>query len=217
MTKEKLGCSQEMLKLIACITMLIDHIGAILFPENDIFRIIGRIAFPIYCFLLIEGAKHTSNQTKYGVRLFVSAIIAEIPYDLAIHNHITWEHQNIMWTLLLGYLMILICEQCSTFSQKIVAILPFTALAEFGCTDYGLIGILTIAVFYLSYNKSLIWTIVGLTSISILNTAQIFALLSVIPLMLYNKQKLTHDKIIQYGFYLFYPIHLFVLYIINQL
>ena len=75
------------LKILAIITMTIDHIGAIVYPNIDIFRIIGRVSFPIFAFLLVEGFKHTSNKLKYFLRLILFAIITQPIYDYAFNNH----------------------------------------------------------------------------------------------------------------------------------
>ena len=98
---------QEWLKLIACITMLADHIGAILLPGCVLLRIIGRLSFPIYCFLLAEGAAHTRNAKGYALRLLICAILSEIPHDLALSGRVlTLGSLNTMFSLLLGFLMI---------------------------------------------------------------------------------------------------------------
>ena len=83
-TEKNFGLDGFVLKSIAMIAMLIDHIGAVLFPQYIGMRIIGRIAFPIYCFLLVEGAMHTSNIRKYELRLFLFALVSELPFDLEI-------------------------------------------------------------------------------------------------------------------------------------
>ena len=110
----KIKLNQENLKLIACGTMLIDHFAAVIllsmFPHTRnvvelyyILRIIGRLAFPIYCFLLVEGAHYTRNPKKYALRMAIGAVLSEIPYDLAFYGGWTLENQSVMITLLLGF------------------------------------------------------------------------------------------------------------------
>ena len=90
------------LKLIAVISMLLDHTGHVLFPGQIWFRYVGRLAFPIYSFLLAEGFFHTKNLKSYMFRLLFFGIISEIPFDLAFYDTVfTFEHQNVFWTLLL--------------------------------------------------------------------------------------------------------------------
>ena len=168
---EKRGLSQEGLKLIACITMLIDHIGATLalrmlqsMPVRneqygllvDIYytlRIIGRVAFPIYCFLLVEGACRTRNPKRYGLRLFVGMLLSEIPFDLAFsyrgHVLFDWNSNSVMVTLLLGFCMIEAMKRLNGIGKTAV-VLPFYLLAEWMHTDYAGLGILIIAVFALT-------------------------------------------------------------------
>ena len=99
----KKGLNSFQLKCIAIVTMLIDHIGAIIFPTQMGFRIIGRFSFPIFCFLLVEGFHHTKDVKKYMIRLGIFALISEIPYDLAFRNvFLEFERQNVFFTLLLG-------------------------------------------------------------------------------------------------------------------
>ena len=102
---QKRGLSQEGLKLIACITMLVDHIGAVFFPFTAWFRIIGRIAFPIYCFMLAEGVYHTKNPRKYGLRLLIGALLSEALYDCTFYGGFNWHYQNVMLALLIGFIM----------------------------------------------------------------------------------------------------------------
>lgn len=249
------GISQETLKLIACVTMLIDHIGAtlvsILFVRYPVggpafvwlealyrsTRIIGRIAFPIYCFLLVEGAYRTRDPKNYALRLFVGMLLSEIPFDLAFS--LTWmeydwklttpllgfhpEFNSVMMTLLLGFGMLQCMKHCKGFWRAVV-ILAFYVLAEELYTDYGGMGILLIAVFALTrgtaHEKPL--CILGCAALfcsgskdwqvfGIWIDTEIFALLSLIPIFCYDGRKLTHSKAVQWGFYLFYPAHILVL------
>ncbi|MFA7532979.1 MAG: TraX family protein, partial [Tissierellaceae bacterium] len=87
------------LKLIALTSMIIDHYGAIFHGDVILYRIIGRLAFPIYAFLLVEGYFHTRNVKKYGLRLFIFALISEIPFDYAFYGGLSFVHQNIFFTL----------------------------------------------------------------------------------------------------------------------
>ena len=135
---QKKGLSQEGLKLIACITMLLDHIGAVVVMawfENssgankgllldlyEMLRVIGRLAFPIYCFLLVEGSVHTCDPKRYGLRLLIAAVLSEIPYDLAIYGGISWQNQSVMVTLLLGFLMLRVMDRLGKFPWKLLAV-----------------------------------------------------------------------------------------------
>ena len=242
------GLSQERLKLIACITMLLDHVGATVVLEcfyettgeskaqllqvYEVLRTVGRLAFPIYCFLLAEGAYHTLNPNRYALRLFVGAVLAEIPYDLALYGEIAWNHQSVMVTLLLGFLMLEVIKKTPRMVLKLLAIVPFALLADQLSTDYGSSGILVIALFALTrelpYRGLLqflcIWCIFSPNHLMALNwlggfsvTIQELAAFAVLPIALYSGQKSTSNKAVQWAFYLFYPVHLMVLYLVGTI
>ena len=120
--------------MIAIVTMLIDHVGATVVesqffvtPSDGIYylyfamRIIGRVAFPIYCFLLAEGAHYTHDPRRYALRLFVGALLSEPGFDFALFGGWTWEHQNVMVTLLLGFGMVALMKKCVGDEVKIKA------------------------------------------------------------------------------------------------
>lgn len=223
--KSKIRLSQDCLKIIACITMLVDHIGAILFPKIIILRIIGRIAFPIYCFLLTEGYYHTKNKRKYFLRLIIGAIISEYIYDLAIFNQNTWRAQSVMVTLTLGFNMLHTLEtlrqkhNVTKTWQKICIIIIFAIANEFLNGDYGIYGIILIAIFATTQcqNQKFTKITIGTGILSILySPTQIFAILSVPIIKLYNNKKTNHKKLVQIGFYLFYPVHLIILHMISH-
>ena len=211
--------SQEGLKLIACLTMLIDHVGALFFPQQRWFRIIGRLAFPIYCFLLAEGAHYTKKPAKYALRLFVGLLLAEIPFDLAFFGGFTWEHQSVMFTLLLAFLMA-ICMKKLPLLGKLLAVIPFYFAAELLNTDYGGMGIIMAAVFLISREvpDAMLFRAIGVLSLNLSyftrSYTQPFASLALFPIAMYSGEKATGSKWIQWAFYLFYPAHLLVLWLI---
>lgn len=228
---KKRGISQETLKLIACVTMLLDHIGATLVPGWTL-RIIGRVAFPIYCFLLVEGAHYTRNPKKYALRLAIGAVLSELPFDLAFFGGWTWGYQSVMLTMLVGFLALQAMAKCPNYLLKCLIALPFALLAEWLLTDYGGAGVLLIALFGVTRelpHRLLIQFLgmalicnylipgsripIGRFSIAI----ELFALLALIPIAFYSGRKATGSKAVQWGFYLFYPVHLTVLYLIRKL
>ena len=143
------------LKLIACLSMFIDHLGAVCFSGMMGFRIIGRLAFPIYCFLLVEGAVHTCNMKKYILRMGIFALISEVPFDLAFYHRLVYMgHQNVFFTLGLGLLAIWFLEHpieqldIPDVLYKLLVIIAAGLIAEFLNTDYGFTGIEVICIFY---------------------------------------------------------------------
>ena len=235
------------LKMIAIITMLIDHIGAIFIPENTllyvIFRGIGRLAFPIFVFLIVEGFYHTSNIKRYLARLGIFALLSEIPFDIAFYdsnypgaNLVTeiskgayaavltrmMQYQNVFFTLFLGLLLITLINRTekkfskqTIYSSMIIAALTlaFCLLALFLRTDYNFAGILLIAAFYLFRgNKALLTVSLLIVFGGIYGGISILAALSMIFISLYNGKK---GKDIKYFFYIFYPAHLLILFIVH--
>ena len=236
---EKKGISQEALKLIACMTMLADHIGAVivlkLYYGNPTpgmlefyngLRIIGRIAFPVYCFLLAEGSFHTGNPRRYCLRLALWAALSEIPYDLALHEGISWQRQSVMVTLLLGFCALEMMKKCPNLWSKLLISAPFALFAEFAQADYGAEGVLLIVLFSVTRevpNRWLIqflgmWFLFSPGHGMLLNwlngiqiTTQEWAVLALIPIAAYSGEKKMSSKLLQWGFYMFYPLHLLVL------
>lgn len=211
--------SQEGLKTIACVTMLIDHIGAVFFPHNLWLRLIGRLAFPIYCFLLAEGAHYTKSPAKYALRLFVGLLLSEIPFDLALYGQISFAHQSVMFTLLLSFLMALSMKKVPLWGKPLVVI-TFALAAEFLHTDYGALGVVLAAVFIIGRElpePMLVQTVgVVLVNLTYFTTSfiQPCAALAMVPISLYSGKKRSRSKALQWAFYLFYPIHLAFLWLI---
>ena len=213
MEKSKNGISGFTLKWIAIITMIIDHVGAALYPQHLILRIIGRIAFPIFCFLLVEGAIHTHNIRRYEGRLLGFALISELPFDLVFYGKGTIEHQNVFFTLLIGLLMLDIMERKKNTIYPFLALLGAIFLAEILSVDYGAGGILFILCFYLLYERRVLKqaVFIGMNVLYFGVGVQAYAGLAAIPMLLYNGKR---GRRMKYLFYVIYPLHLLILYLI---
>lgn len=221
------------LKLIAIITMTIDHIGVVFgTPFYNFLRAVGRLSFPIFAFLLTEGYVHTKSFSKYFFRLLVLALISEVIYDYVFYDSFIYlEANNIFFTLALGLLTLWLLDKSRTlvkkyFKEKIdlTIILPITYLliivvmgliAEFLNFSYGMLGILVISFFYL-FKKNFPLTVlsVSLSTLILGDTMQYFSLLSLILIYFYNKKLGKKCKVF---FYLYYPLHILVLGVIRML
>ncbi|MCD7814980.1 MAG: conjugal transfer protein TraX [Lachnospiraceae bacterium] len=228
------GISGSTLKLIAIVTMFIDHTGATVIRSlsalsasasntalrsawiraYNLSRDIGRLAFPIFCFLLVEGFVHTRNPRKYASRLFVFALISEIPFDIALKG--SWfypDKQNVYFTLLIGLLVLMGIRQITNDGKRpiLLSVLPI-ALGMFVAlkmdTDYNYKGVFLIAVLYLTRQVRLYQCISGAAAIA----WELPAPLAFIPIWFYNGKRGISLK---YFFYWFYPVHLMLLYVIN--
>lgn len=220
------GMSGSTLKIIAMITMLIDHIGAVILEplltvglEQSKFeivekiymtlRFIGRIAFPIFLFLLVEGYIHTHDKKKYARNLFVFALISEIPFDLAFNGKIVAiDYQNVMVTLFLAFLAIWIFDTYRkekpvyAFGGAILLVVLAQALK----TDYAAFGVVSALIFYHTWvNGSKVrFYVCGI----LVFLWELTAPLAFLPIKFYNGKRGISVK---YVFYFFYPVHLLLL------
>ena len=246
------------LKSIACVSMFVDHFGAIFLYEciilalntnmehsllefvrnnrdlmisiYDTFRLIGRIAFPIYSFLIVQGFIHTRNVLKYCLRLFLFALISEVAFDIGFNNVLFETYSNnVFFTLGLGLIGIIIISRIENiyhaFKDKInkvrlnigcflsglcfVFALGIFADEIFRC-DYGFSGVLCIICMYIFRNNITIGYILGVLSTVLLNSnmMQIYALFGLLFVMKYDGEK---GKSMKYFFYLYYPLHILIL------
>ena len=178
--------SVDFLKIAALLTMFLDHIGAgilenwILYHYNGdavlyrkilaadtVLRCVGRMSFPLYCWLLVQGFLYTKNRMKYALRLLIFALVSEVPFDVLFFEGFTMEHQNIFWTLLISLITLILIDYLEHLEKTMVpdgkSIFPvlwkavlITAAAGTGMlvahclkTDYSWKGVLLIAAFYL--------------------------------------------------------------------
>jgi len=221
------------LKLIAVVTMLIDHVTAVLIPEGTLWymigRSIGRLAFPIFCFLLVEGLLHTKNVKKYLIRLGIFALLSEIPFDLAFSNKTMnmafLYQQNIFFTLFIGlaviYAMSIIEKKYA--NNMILSNLFDSLVVIAGCaisilllTDYQYLGILLIVAFYLFRGNKIVLTIaVFIVTAFLGNPLEGLGTISMLFIWLYNGKR--GPQFNKYIFYAFYPVHILSIYLISLL
>lgn len=211
------------LKIIALLTMITDHYGAIFHGDVLIYRYIGRIAFPIYCFLLVEGYKHTHDVKKYAKRLLIFALISEIPFDLAFFGKIGFNHQNVFFTLLIGLIMMHLLDNKEgkyKLNKSLIYIFAcIVALVAF--VDYNFLGITYILAFYYTreyphVKRTFISAIIFLlVTLVMSHSTQLYSLLAFPLIFLYNEKPGPKNKYLQLFFYIAYPLHLIIFYIFN--
>jgi len=204
------------LKILACLFMLIDHIGSIIYPDQLIYRVIGRLAFPLFAYLIVEGYHHTSDLKIYIKRFLIIGLIAEPIFDLSLHGSLfDWQHQNIFFTLAIGLIFIHFMDKFSTekIIYKILLVFTMMILVIITKVDYGLYGILLIYSFY-SFRENKFNLFVGLATLNIIfgPHIQYFSMLALPLIYLYNGKKGISKKLV---FYAFYPLHLILLYLVK--
>ena len=211
------------LKLIALVTMIIDHVGAVFFPEVLWLRYIGRVSMPLYGFLLVQGYHHTHNFKRYAIRMAIFAVISEFPYDLLFHR--TWlefGNQNILFTLLTALFVMRLLDASAKnrnifmfIGAIVLALVPY--FLEF---DYGVYGVLVPVCFYLfqKYRGIDALAFAGLTYAKYLydgNSIQLWSIAAGIPILLYNGEPGVFS--LKYFFYIIYPAHLLLLFAIRYI
>lgn len=233
------------LHLLAMAAMLCDHLWGTVVPGNDWLTCIGRLAFPIYAFMIVEGYFHTRNLRKYVLRLLIFALISEIPFDLAMGS--TWFypiHQNVLWSFLIALGLIHWNEKARAKGKLWRRILVGPATVIIGyvvglvtMVDYYHAGILTVLAFYFFRGRKW-WQLLGqLVCLWYINmellggygyelvlfgkefflVRQGIALLALIPIWLYRGKQGHHSKDFRYLNYAFYPAHLLLLALIKLL
>lgn len=230
------------LHIIAMTLMLMDHLWATLLPAREWLTCAGRVAFPIFAFMAVEGYFHTRSFKKYILRMLLFAVLSEIPFDLMYGG--TWfypVHQNVLWTFLLSLLGVWLMEQVrkkgKTWMYLLVCVLVVLAglvLGTLCMVDYYGVGVLTVFVFYFLHGRkwwcflgqlaALYWLNVELLG-GLMYPVQLFgmefelcqqglALLALILIWLYRGRQGYHSKPFQYLCYAFYPVHMLLLVVV---
>lgn len=218
--------------------MLLDHLWATVVPGNDWMTCVGRLAFPIFAFLLVEGFFHTRSRKKYALRLFVSALISEIPFNLMCAGGIFYPfHQNVLWTFLIGIGLMAWNErarQAKTWRRLLrfaATFLVGMVVGTLTMVDYFGYGVAMVLVFYLFRGDTWYHRVGQLAGLYWINAVlmgglvyefealgrlwvvhqQAFAVLSLAFIWLYRGRKGRSSKAFQYFCYAFYPVHMLIL------
>ena len=236
--KFRLQTTSFSLHIMAMLFMLCDHLWGTIVPGNDWLTCIGRLAFPIYAFMIVEGYFHTKSLKKYVCRLLIFAVISEIPFNLAMGSSLFYPiHQNVLWSFLISVGLIAWNEKVKE-KQIWVRILVGAAAVIIGYiggiitfVDFYNAGILTVLVFYFFRGKKW-WHYIGQAiclyyinfemlggfsyEIDIFGQTyfiarQCLALIALIPIWLCKGKQGYHSKAFQYFNYAFYPLHLLIL------
>ena len=224
---KKIGLTNNQLKIIAMLSMLIDHIGVAMFPNVMILRIIGRLAFPIFAYMIAEGCFYTKNKARYFFMIFGLGIICQLVFLFFMGS----LYQGILMTFSLSIICIYAIDYYLKKREwKSLSLMIFTVFAvaflsinlpmmldktdfEF---DYSALGILLPVVIYYSKNKliKMLFTALILILLSeIYFTYQLYSLLAIPLLLLYNGERGKYK--LKYLFYIFYPLHLVVVYFLS--
>ena len=214
------------LHIWAMLLMLCDHLQLTLLPDLPILRCVGRLAFPLFAFMAVEGYLHTRSLKKYLLRLLMLAVISEIPFDLLVSGSVFDPmHQNVIWTIILGLCCIRAFENISADRKMMlsaVVIIASLAAAIIARVDYSSAGVLTLLAFYAFRGNTVRCRLMQLLSLAFINLVllggiefafpyQALAVLSLPIIWLYDGTQGPHNGFIKAANYLFYPAHMLIL------
>lgn len=230
------GLNANQLRLLAMLFMLLDHIWAVFYSGHMWMTYVGRLAFPIFAFQISEGFVHTSDVKRYARRLFLCALLSEIPFDLVYGSTLFYPfHQNVLFTLLLGLggcCAIDRARRVRTWKAVVlctVLLAGILLLSTVLFVDYGWRGVATVILFYVlrdlpcaTFARFLALVLLNIAGIRDMTLSlwgwdfptQGFAVGAIVPIWLYNGRRGGGGKALQYTFYAFYPVHLLVLYLL---
>lgn len=242
--KLKLETTSFSLHIMAMVFMLCDHLWGTIVPGADWLTCIGRLTFPIFAFMIVEGYFHTKNLRKYVKRLFIFAILSEIPFNLAMGSRLFYPiHQNVLWSFLISIGLIHWNEKVKEKQlwKRVLVIIASICIGYIGgiitFVDFYNAGILIVLAFYYFRGKKwwcylgqflCLWYInfemLGGYSYEVNIFGEIhfiarqgIAVLALIPIWLYKGRQGYHSKKMQFFYYAFYPMHLLILGIMKYL
>lgn len=225
------GLNRNQLKYIAIAAMLCDHIGMFFFPVSAVsggflFRVFGRLTAPIMCYFIAEGYFYTSSKQKYGLRLFLFAVISQFAYAFAHYDKFEVYDLNMILTLFLSFLVLVCYDQIKRPILKWSLVALLTAVSSFG--DWGIIAPLWVLSFWIGRDDrkkqaasfSIIAALMIISDALLLPTKgyhwfgelwQLGLFLFLPFLFLYNGRKGNGGAFSKWVFYVFYPLHLVIL------
>lgn len=212
------------IKIIAILSMLVDHIGFTLGPSilgsvgYYAMRGIGRLAFPLFAFLIVQGFIHTRRFSTYLIRILIAAVISEIPFDLMTSGKVFNPlNNNVLFSFAIALVVLWVIRKASERPSlkpilSTIAILLGSALAYFGCTDYSYKAVLVVASMYILQNQP-VYMYLMICLVMFVNSTMIdfAAALAIIPMCMYNGAKGRDDKHLMY---IVYPAHMFILWLV---
>lgn len=237
---KKLQISSFTLHIIAMFTMVLDHAWATVVSGNQWMNYVGRLTFPIFAFMTVEGYFHTKDFKKYITRLLIFAVISEIPFNLMNSGSLIDPfHQNVLWTFIIALFCVNQIDKIRNGSGKLVKKIVLMALimvagaliGTIAMVDYFGAGVLSVFVFYFFRGrdwKNMLGQFAGMYIINFVMLqnmdipfmlfghefffpTQGFAIFALIPIWLYRGKQGPHNKVIQYIYYAFYPVHILIL------
>lgn len=231
------------LHLLAMAFMLCDHLWATVIPGNDWLTCVGRLAFPIFAFLIVEGYFHTRSLKRYVGRLFLFALLSEVPFDLVMGGTAFYPvHQNVLWTFLIG-IGLIVCNEWARGKGRlwlravtaVATVVLGLLLGLVSFADFHFAGVFMVLTFYFFRGRKW-WNFLGqllamayinleilaglsypvsLAGVTFFFPQQGFALLSLPLIWLYRGRQGYHSRAFQYGCYAFYPVHLLLLWLVQ--
>ena len=223
--KRKTGLNAFVLKLIAAAAMLADHVAYVFLDGNYAIRAFGRLAFPIFAFFVAEGYRHTKDVKRYALRMLIFALIAQAPYALAFGK--PFYEPNVIFTLFLALLAIWAFDKGNEI-VKISVLVGAGVLAEFTGSDHGAFGVVMVFLFFIGTDmkKKLmsagiliffvtVFAVIQLNAFDRYALMYLFYLLPLALIYFYNGKRGPHGFIPRWFFYIFYPLHLLIIALIN--
>ena len=239
------GITAAALHILAMALMLCDHLWAALFPAAEWLTCLGRMAFPIFAFLLAEGYFHTRNLRRYLLRLLLGAVLSEVPFNLFYSGGVLYPyHQNVLWTFFIALLLMALLDRVRRRFRPVPAALLSGGVVLLGfllgygtMVDYYGVGVLTVLVFYFFRERNWMCFFGQLACLYILHVAilggyyysisiggfelqlvqQGLALLALAPIWLYRGRQGHRSGAFRTFCYLFYPAHMLALYLLRGL